>query len=608
MTILGISAFYHNAAAALICNGNIIAAAQEERFTRSKHDERFPVNAIDFCLAEARVHADKIDCIAFYDNPVRKFGHKKDENFSDTPHSAQERVHTPLWIKENIPIPSYIENALLSFGYNDNSTILFSEHHLSHAASAFYPSPFDSAAILTIDGVGEWATSAIGCGKGTHIDILYELPFPHSLSVLYSAFTFFCGFKVNSGEYKLMGLAPYGNPVYVDHIKDSLIDLREDGSFKLHQEYFSFSHGVVETNNLFAELFGGERRIPESEITQREMDLARSIQVVTEESVIRMARHAQQITGEKNLCMAGSVALNCVANAKLLRENIFDNIWIQPAAGDAGGALGAALAVWYHHHPQKRHMDGIHDAMKGSFLGPSFSTRSIENFLNKHNYPYQKIEDRKQRAEKIAECIEQQHVIGLFQGRMEFGPRALGNRSIIGDPRSPDMQSIMNKKIKFRESFRPFAPSVLEERATDYFDINTPSLYMLYVADVQEQRRLHLHSVDESLHTRIHTPHSDIPAVTHVDYSARVHTVDEQTNPEFYAIIKAFEKKTGCSVLINTSFNVRGEPIVCTPEDAYKCFMRTQMDTLVLDTCILTKNEQPDWIEDINWEDEFPLD
>ena len=609
MNILGISAFYHDSAAALICDGKIVAAAQEERFTRKKHDANFPVNAVKYCLAEAGIHARELDAVAFYDKPISKFNRILQTYFSVAPGGLRSfMMAVPMWLRQKLWIPLEIEEALAACGVESPTTLYFPEHHESHAASAFYPSPFKSAAILTIDGVGEWATSCIGRGKDNHIEILGDLYFPHSLGLLYSAFTYFTGFKVNSGEYKLMGLAPYGEPKYADIIRKELIDLREDGSFRLNMKYFGYLDGLTMTNQRFAELFGGPPRKAESDITQREMDIAASIQKVTEEIVLRMARHVQQLTGEENLCLAGGVALNCVANGRLLREGPFKNIWIQPAAGDAGGAIGAALLVWHLVQNQQRQADGVHDSMQGAFLGPSFEDDEIKAFLDARGYPATKLAPD-QWGPEIARLIEEENVIGLNQGRMEFGPRALGGRSIIGDARSPKMQSIMNLKIKYRESFRPFAPACLEEKVSEYFELDRPSPYMLLVAQVNRKRCKGMETAKAlPLRERINQVRSDIPAITHVDYSARVQTVDKANNPRFHDIIKAFEERTGYGVIINTSFNVRGEPIVCTPEDAYRCFMRTEMDYLVLGPYLLDKKQQPPWQEKGNWRQDYVLD
>lgn len=608
MNILGISAFYHDSAAALIRDGKIIAAAQEERFSRKKHDERFPFNAVSYCLREGGVGPDELDAVAFYDKPITKFVRILKTYFSVAPKGLESfMMAMPLWLREKLWIPLEIELALEKCGIKKHPTLYFPEHHESHAASAFYSSPYERAAILTIDGVGEWATTTLGHGKGNDLEILFDLHFPHSLGLLYSAFTYFTGFRVNSGEYKLMGLAPYGKPTYVKTIYDHLVQVKEDGSFKMNQEYFGYMDGLVMTNDKFADLFGGPARKGESEISQREMDMAASIQVVTEEIVLKMARHLHKITGEKNLCMAGGVALNCVANGRLLREGPFENVWIQPAAGDAGGALGAAQAVYYHVMKNPREADGVHDQMQGAYLGPDFDDE-VENFLTKNGYPFRKLAPQEW-APAIAKVMAEENVIGLVQGRMEFGPRALGGRSIIGDARSPKMQSVMNLKIKYRESFRPFAPSCLIEDVNEYFELDRESPYMLLVAQVQPRRCIGREGADKlSIMEHIHQARSDIPAITHVDYSARVQTVSRDTNPRYYDLIKAFKDLTGYGVIINTSFNVRGEPIVCTPEDAYRCFMRTEMDYLVLGDCLLAKSDQPAWQDHADWKKDYVLD
>lgn len=609
MNILGISAFYHDSAAALIRDGRIVAAAQEERFSRKKHDAGFPVKAVRYCLAEGRVGKGELDAVAFYDKPILKFARILETYFNVAPHGLESFLAAmPVWLKQKLWIPLEIEKALAAAGVEFNGTLFFPEHHESHAASAFYPSPFSKAAILTLDGVGEWATSSIASGDGNRLTILEEMRFPHSLGLLYSAFTYFTGFKVNSGEYKLMGLAPYGTPRYANRIRDELLDLRDDGSFRLNLSCFGYLDGLRMTNQRFARLFDGPARSPESEITQREMDLAASIQAVTEEIVLRMARHAVEICGRRELCLAGGVALNCVANGKLLQSGSVDKLWIQPAAGDAGGALGAALLVWHKVMQQPRKPDEIHDAMQGSFLGPAFEDEDIGDFLNARQYPGKRLPDPDWAAE-IARRIAAGQVVGLLQGRMEFGPRALGGRSILGDARSAKMQSIMNLKIKYRESFRPFAPSCLEEKAGEYFEMDVASPYMLLVAGVRAERRLPADAEQGvSLRDRIHQVRSDIPAITHVDYSARVQTVCRDQNPRYHDIIKAFDEQTGTGVIINTSFNVRGEPIVCTPEDAYRCFMRTDMDALVLGSWLLDKKDQPPWHDQTDWRTDYVLD
>jgi carbamoyltransferase len=587
--ILGISCFYHDSAAALIKDGDIIAAAQEERFTRKKHDFNFPENAIRYCLEEEKIKSSDLSFVAFYDKPLLKFERILLTYFSYAPIGFKSfSKAVPLWLKERLWMSSLISEKL---GYNGR--ILFTEHHEAHASSAFYPSPFKEAAILTMDGVGEWATASFGVGKGNDFDLHYEIRFPHSLGLLYSAFTYYTGFKVNSAEYKVMGLAPYGEPKYVDLILKQLIDLKVDGSFKLNMKYFDYCAGLTMTNKRFNRLFGAQPRKPETEITQKEMDLAKSIQVVTEEIMLRTTRHIYKITGQKNLCLAGGVALNCVANGRILKEGPFERIWIQPAAGDAGGAIGAALRIWHKYLGNQRDSDGINDSQKGSFLGPAYTDELLEDCLRRNNIPFQKY-SQDELLTKTAELIANENVIGWFQGRMEFGPRALGARSIIGDARSPRMQSRMNLKIKLRESFRPFAPTVLAERARDYFDIECESPYMLLVANVKDGRLKSRPDKEPKGFERLKVIRSDIPAVTHVDNSARLQTISEDGgNRIYYGLLKEVFKKTGCPIIINTSFNVRGEPIVCTPEDAYRCFMRTDMDYLVMGNFILDKKLQP---------------
>ena len=606
MNIIGISAFYHDSAAALVRGGEIIAAAQEERFTRKKHDFRFPHNAIQYCLKEGKVKPKELDYVVFYDKPFLKFERILETYLQYAPIGIKSFIKAiPLWIKQKIWMKNLIQEELKGY----DGKILFPEHHQSHAASAFYPSPYKEAAIITTDGVGEWTTTSIGYGKGNKFNILKEIHFPHSLGMLYSAFTYYTGFKVNSGEYKVMGLAPYGEPKYVQTILDNLIDLKEDGSFKLNMKYFNFAAGLTMTNGRFNKLFGGEPRKKETLITQREMDLARSIQEVTEIAMLRMARYSKKITDAKYLCLAGGVALNCVANGKILRENIFEDIWIQPAAGDAGGALGAALAIWYDYLKNERKVDGKNDLQKGSYLGPEFKDDDILEFLNHHKIPYTKLEDNEVFS-KTAELLSNEKVIGWFQGRMEFGPRALGSRSIIGDARSSKMQKKMNLKIKFRESFRPFAPSVLSEEVSNYFEIDRCSPYMLLVADVKKEIRREMTEEEKNLFgiDKLNIVRSKIPAVTHVDYSARLQTVHRDTNPKYWNMIKAFQDLSGCPVIVNTSFNVRGEPIVCKPIDAYKCFMRTEMDYLIMGNYLLDKTKQPEFHDDINWREKFELD
>ncbi|MFP4549012.1 MAG: carbamoyltransferase [Fidelibacterota bacterium] len=602
MNILGISAFYHDSAASLVVDGEIIAAAQEERFTRKKHDFRFPKNAIDYCLAEGVISSHDLDIVAFYDKPFQKFDRLLHTYLTYAPFAIHSFIKAmTLWLKQKLWIKDLIATEL-----DYKGKILFPEHHQSHAASAFFPSPYQEAAFLTMDGVGEWTTSGFGIGKDNRVKILGELKFPHSIGLLYSAFTYFCGFRVNSGEYKLMGLAPYGEPKYVDLIKRELIDLKPDGSFKMNMTYFSYCAGLKMTNRKFAKLFGGPPRRPESKITQREMDIARSIQEVTEEIMLKMANHVHKVTGMKNLVLAGGVALNCVGNGKILRKSPFDNIWIQPAAGDAGGALGAALFAWYQYLGNSRTADGINDSQKASYLGPEFTNQGIQNFLDEKNIAYQKLTDE-EINKRAAKLIADQKVVGWFKGRMEFGPRALGNRSILGDARSEKMQSVMNLKIKFRESFRPFAPTVLANEVENYFEIDRESPYMLLVANVKDDHRKPADNTKTGLE-KLKVARSIIPAVTHVDYSARVQTVSRKDNPHYYDMIKEVQNLTGCPVVINTSFNVRGEPIVCTPEDAFNCFMRTNMDYLVLGNFLLDKKEQNGEEHEIVEVTEFELD
>lgn len=605
MYILGISAYYHDSAAALIKDGVIVAAAQEERFTRKKHDFNFPTNAIEYCLKEARITAKDLSYVAFYDKPLVKFERLLETYLAYAPRGIKSFIMAmPLWLKDKLWIPNMIEKDL---GYEGE--ILFPEHHESHAASAFFPSPYQEAAFLTLDGVGEWTTTSYGVGRDNMLQIHGELDFPHSLGLLYSAFTYFTGFKVNSAEYKVMGLAPYGEPKYVKQIYDHILDLKEDGSFKMNMEYFDYCAGLRMTNDKFAKLFDGPPRVGESKLTQREMDLARSVQEVTEEIMLRQTRFVHKETGQKNLVLAGGVALNCVGNGRILREGPFENIWIQPAAGDAGGALGAALYTWHVFLNNPRKADGAKDSQAGSYLGPVYSDEEIEHFLKMNEIVYQKVAPE-ELAETVADLIASENVIGWFQGRMEFGPRALGARSIIGDARSPKMQSIMNLKIKFRESFRPFAPSVLREKVSDYFEMEGESPYMLLVADVVKERRVRMTEEEERLFgiDKLNVPRSDVPAITHVDYSARIQTVVRETNPAYYDLINAFYKKTGCPVIINTSFNVRGEPIVCRPAEAYKCLMRTHMDYLVMGNFIIAKTQQKPLEQDTDWMKEFELD
>jgi carbamoyltransferase len=604
-TILGISCFYHDAAAALVRDGVIVAAAQEERFTRKKHDARFPRHAAQWCLSQAGITARDLTAVVFYDKPLVKFERILETYLAYAPRGLRSFLMSmPLWLKEKLWMPSLIREEL-----DYEGDLYFTEHHESHAASAFFPSPYARAAFLTMDGVGEWATTSYGTGSDNTLRFLGELRFPHSLGLLYSAFTYFTGFKVNSAEYKVMGLAPYGEPKYVQAIYDNLLDLKEDGSFRMNMEYFDYCAGLRMTGKKFEKLFGGPARAAESELTQREMDLARSLQEVTEEVMLRMSRHVHRVTGEQNLVLAGGVALNCVGNGRILREGPFENIWIQPAAGDAGGALGAALFAWHVILGNGRRTDGVRDSQQGSTLGPAFTDSEIREFLDRTGARYRVLEEE-ELLETVAGLIAGEKVVGWFQGRMEFGPRALGARSIIGDARSPRMQSVMNLKIKFRESFRPFAPSVLAEHVGELFALDRESPYMLLVAPVVERRRRAMTREEEDLFgiDKLNIPRSDIPAVTHVDYSARIQTVHRDTHPQYHALIERFRQKTGYPVIINTSFNVRGEPIVCTPEDAYRCFMRTEMDHLVLGHFLLARSEQPALKEDGDWRKEFALD
>jgi carbamoyltransferase len=603
--ILGISAYYHDSAACLLRDGEIVAAAQEERFTRKKGDASFPKHAVEYCLKTGGIGVGDLDYVGFYDKPLLKFERILESYLGVTPRGFSQFLKAgPLWIKEKLFLDRSLREEL--GGYEGQ--VLYSEHHESHAASAFLPSPFEEAAILTMDGVGEWATAAWGVGKGNDIKLMREIRWPDSLGLLYSAFTYFTGFKVNSGEYKVMGLAPYGRPKYVEVILRELVDLREDGSFRLNQKFFDYLTGLRMTNGAFADLFDGPPREPETNLTQREMDLARSVQDVCEEIMLRMARTVHRETGLDKLCLAGGVALNCVGNGKILREGPFKQLWIQPAAGDAGGALGVAQLIWHRHCQKPRSVNG-RDHMRGAYLGPEFSEDEIEAFLKKTGAVYERLE-RGALLDRVSGILAGEKIVGWFNGRMEFGPRALGSRSIIGDPRSPKMQAQMNIKIKFREGFRPFAPSVLRERVQDYFEMDCDSPYMLLVAPVQQSRRIPLTKEQEQLWgiDLLNVPKSDIPAVTHVDYSARVQTVSRDTNPDYYDLIKAFEQRTGCGVLVNTSFNVRGEPIVCTPADAHRCFMRTHIDYLVLGPFLLDKTQQPAWEEKADWRQEFQLD
>lgn len=592
--ILGISAFYHDSAAALVVDGEIVAAAQEERFTRKKHDHEFPTNAIDYCLREAGLAPEELDYVGFYDKPFLKFERLLETYLAFAPVGFRSFIKgIPLWLKQKLHLPREMSKGL-NKAYKKR--YVFTEHHESHAASAFFPSPFEEAAILTVDGVGEWATASFGTGKGNRIELTHELHFPHSPGLLYSAFTYFCGFRVNSGEYKLMGLAPYGEPKYVDLILDKLIDLKDDGSFRMDMSYFNYCQGLTMTGPKFDRLFGGPPRKAESELTQREMDLAASVQQVTEEIILRMARHVHAETGMKNLCMAGGVALNCVANGRVLREGDFENLWIQPAAGDAGGALGVALFIWHQLLGKPRACEPL-DSQHASYLGPEFTDDEAQAFFDKIGAVYRRFDDEEEMCDYVAGEIASEKVIGWMQGRMEFGPRALGGRSILGDARSPKMQSVMNLKIKFRESFRPFAPSILEERVDEFFEMRPreQSPYMLLVAPVKPEQRIEVNGQAQGVSgidkLKIHRSH--VPAITHVDYSARVQTVDENRHGRYYKLLKHFEEKTGSPVVINTSFNVRGEPVVCTPEHAYRCFMSTNMDVLVVGNLVLQKTEQP---------------
>jgi len=605
MYILGISAYYHDSAACIVKEGEILAAAQEERFSRKKHDHRFPKNAIKFCLNYAGIKVSELELIAFYDKPFLKFERLLETYLTFAPIGIKSFIKAmPLWIKEKLWMKDLIKKEM---GYEGK--IIFPEHHESHAGSAFFPSPFNEAAILTMDGVGEWTTSSYGIGKGNSIELMADIKFPHSLGLLYSAFTYYTGFKVNSGEYKVMGLAPYGEPKYKKLIYDNLIDVKDDGSFRMNMDYFNYCSGLTMTNKKFNKLFGGRPRVPETKLTQKDMDLARSLQEVTEEIVLKMGNHVFKETGLKNLALAGGVALNCVANGKLLREGPFENIWIQPAAGDAGGALGAALVGWYSYLNNPRIVDGKTDSQFGSYLGPEFNNEEIQSFIQSSNLIAKKL-DEDELIKTVSKLIADEKVVGWVDGRMEFGPRALGARSIIGDARSPKMQTLMNMKIKFREGFRPFAPSVLYEKVGEYFDFEKESPYMLQVADVKKERRIAMTEEQEKLWgiEKLNIVRSDIPAITHVDNSARLQTVHKETNPRYHKLIEQFEKETDCAVIINTSFNVRGEPIVCTPEDAYKCFMRTNIDYLVLGNFLLSKEDQKPLEKDVDWKKEFALD
>jgi carbamoyltransferase len=611
--ILGVSAFYHDSAACLIRDGHIIAAAQEERFTRKKFDARFPANAIRYCLREGGISLSDVKYVVFYDKPLIKFERLLETYVAFSPKGINSFLAAmPVWLKEKLLLKTMLQNELVSLDglkTTELPRMLFGEHHESHAASAFYASPFKSATVLCMDGVGEWATTSAWLGEANNLTPLWEIHFPHSLGLLYSAFTYYTGFKVNSGEYKVMGLAPYGKPKYVQAIYDNLIDLKEDGTFRLKIDYFNYCTGLTMTNGKFDDLFGGPPRKPETLLTQRDMDLARSIQEVTEEVMLRLARTLHRETGAENLCLAGGVALNCVGNGRILREGPYKSLWIQPSAGDAGGAIGAALTAWHKLEGRARNSDGSMDAMKGSLLGPSYTNDEIEKFLKRRKARYVRLNDAIL-FDKLAEELASGKVVGWFQGRMEFGPRALGCRSILGDARDSKMQSVMNLKIKYRESFRPFAPSVLRERVADYFEMDSDSPYMLLVAPVVKKRCTQLTEEQKSRWgiDLLNVPKSDIPAATHVDYSARIQTVHKETNPRYYNLLKAFEAKTGCGLLVNTSFNVRNEPIVCSPEDAYRCFMRTAIDILVVENCLLYKADQKPLEGDDNWQQEFELD
>jgi len=614
--VLGISCFYHDSAAALIHNGNIIGAVQEERFSRKKHDSRFPINSIKYLLNNSKITLNDLSQIVYYEKPLLTFERLLETYIGIAPRGVRSFIAAmQVWLKEKLFLKSQLNKEFEAIHKELKSSdklklpkLLFSEHHLSHAASAFFPSPFEEACILCMDGVGEWSTTSAWLGKGNKIKPLWEINFPHSLGLLYSAFTYYCGFKVNSGEYKLMGLAPYGNPIYVNKIKDNLIDIKEDGTFRLNMSFFKFHRGFRMTSRKFHKLFGAPPRESETKLNQKYMDLAASIQVVTEEIVLKLCRTLRKETGLKNICLAGGVALNCVANGKILKEKIFNEIWIQPASGDAGTSLGSALAIWHQFLNKERNIDPI-DSMKGSYLGCNYSNEEIKKYLDKINAPYEEMDDQKL-FHKIADYLDQGKVIGWFNGPMEFGPRALGARSIIGDPRNTKMQSIMNLKIKFRESFRPFAPSVLEEDISNQFEINCTSPYMLLVAPVKKELCKVMSKKENELFgiEKLNIPRSSLPAITHIDYSSRIQSVSQKTNPRYHALIKAFKDKTGCPTIVNTSFNVRGEPIVCTPEDAFRCFIRTEMDILVLQNQVLFKNKQGKFENDKSWMQEFELD
>jgi carbamoyltransferase len=610
--ILGLSAYYHDSAAALLRDGEIVGAVQEERFTRKKHDPAFPTRAAAWCLEAAGIHLEQVDHVVFYDKPLVKFERLLETYLATAPKGLRSfAASMPIWLKEKLYLKKILKQELAALGETKEKTLpplFFAEHHQSHAASAFFPSPYERAAVLCMDGVGEWATTSVWLGEGHRLAPQWEIDFPHSLGLLYSAFTYFTGFKVNSGEYKLMGLAPYGEPRYAQVILDRLLDLKEDGTFHLDMDFFDYATGLRMTNERFAALFDGPARKPESPVTQREMDLAASIQQVTEEVVMRLAQTVHRELGVDNLCLAGGVALNCVANGRLLREGPFEGLWIQPAAGDAGGALGAALAQWHEYLDRPREVNG-RDRMRGAYLGPRFGESEVSSLLDDLNAIYTKFDDV-DLLPRIARLLDDGQVVGWFQGPMEFGPRALGGRSILGDPRNTQMQSVMNLKIKYRESFRPFAPAVLAEEVGEWFEHEVPSPYMLLVSGIMEGKRKVMSDQERALFgiEKLNVPRSEIPAVTHVDYSARIQTVHEETNPRFHALISAFHKRTGCPLLVNTSFNVRGEPIVGSPDDAYRCFMRTEMDALVIENCLLLKADQPAWENDEEWRQEFELD
>ncbi len=611
MRVVGISAFYHDAAAALVCDGEIVAAAQEERFTRKKHDSRFPRHALEYCLSEAKTSLDQVDLVAFYDKPFLKFERLLETYLAFAPRGFESfKMAIPIWLREKLFLKDLLRGQLKQnrSDFDWDKRLIFSEHHLSHAASAFFPSPYSSAAVLTLDGVGEWATSSLALGRDNRLEVIKEIHFPHSLGLFYSAFTYYTGFKVNSGEYKLMGLAPYGEPRYTKRILDQLMDLKEDGSFKLDLSYFNYCVGLTMTNGRFDRLFGEPPRMPHQPLTQFHMDIAASVQEVTEEILVRMARAVARETGERNLCLAGGVALNCVANGKLLRDGRFDNIWIQPAAGDAGGSVGAALCAYHLYKGQPRHTNGKLDGMKGAYLGPEFGQRETEERLRAAGARFSVVDDSAV-ISQAADALLAQKALGWFQGRMEFGPRALGARSILGDPRSPSMQKTLNLRVKYRESFRPFAPAVLREDVVEWFDLDYDSPYMLLVAGVRPERRRVMTEEETKLFgiDKLNVPRSEIPAVTHVDYSARVQTVHRETNPRFHALLETFKQRTGCPVLVNTSFNVRGEPIVCTPEDAYRCFMGSDIETLVVGNCVLHKEHQNPALK-LDYKHAFELD